>query len=143
MNVRQHAFHARALQDACGGPDRCLELLQNTPFRMSRTRLYATRDPGNPFTMPIGAVAFLEAQQNWRLYTLTLARQHPEPTETECAISEACEATEAMSMAQRLVRLHAPDGFTEHEKREIEPHLQMVERHIAGVRAGMDAGAAA
>ncbi len=145
MNVRQHAFLARALQDACGGPDRCLELLEPTPFRMSRTRLYATRDPGNRYTMPIGAIAFLEAHQNWRLYSLTLARQHPEPSDDLCALSEACEAAEDMAAAQKAVRLAlADDGrISETEARGIEPLLQRVEAHIAGVRAGMPRGIAA
>lgn len=144
MNVRQHAFLARALQDACGGPETCLELLEATPFKMGRTHLYACRDAGSGKTMPIGAIAWLEEHQNWRLYSLTLNRRAKPPTEAACAKSEACEATEAMSAAQRLVRLAAEDEiYTEHEKREIEPALQRVEAHIAGIRQAMDAGPSA
>lgn len=145
MNVRRHAFLARALQDACGGPDRCLELLEPTPFKTSRTRLYETRDPGSGRTMSVGAIAFLEAHQNWRLYSLTLARQHPEPSEALCALDEACEAAEDMAAAQKAVRLAlADDGrISENEARGIEPLLQRVEARIAGVRAGMPRAVAA
>lgn len=140
MNVRQHAFLARALQDACGGPDACLELLEPTPFKMGRTHLYECRDASCGRTMPIGAIAFLEQHQSWRLYSMTLVRQVAPPTEDECAFNEACEGNEAMSEAQRLVRLAAADGvYTEFEKREIEPVLQQVEARIAGIRRGMDA----
>lgn len=144
MNVRQHAFLARALQDACGGPDRCLELLEATPFKTSRTRLYETRDPGAGRTMTAGAIAFLEDLQGWRLYSATLARHKAPPSADECALSEALEGNEAMAIVQRKVRLAAADGvFTETEKRDIEPELQRVEAHIAGIRRGMDAGVAA
>lgn len=143
MNVRQHAFLARALQDACGGPEACLDILEPTPFKMGRTHLYDCRDPGKGRTMPVGAIAALEEHQNWRLYSLTLARQARPPSDQACAASEASEATEAMAAAQRLVRLAGADGvYTENEKREIEPALQRVEAHIQGVRRSMDAGAA-
>ena len=142
--MRQPAFLARALQDACGGPERCLELLEPTPFRTSRTRLYETRAPGSGLTMSAGAIAVLEDHQNWRLYSATLARRREPPSEQECALSEALEGNEAMSTVQRLVRLAAADGvYTETEKREIEPALQRVEAHIAGIRRGMDTGASA
>lgn len=139
MNVRQHAFLARALQDACGGVDACLKLLDPTPFRMGQTHLYDCRDPSKGRTMPVGAIAHLEAHQGWRLYSMTLARQHPEPSEVLCALAEACEAAEDMAAAQRAVRLAlADDGrISEFEARDIEPILQRVEARIAGVRAGM------
>ena len=144
MNVRQHAFHARALQDACGGPDRCLELLEASPFKMGRTHLYDCRDPAKGRTMPIGAIAFLEAHQNWRLYSATLARQLAQPSDAACALSEACEAAEDMAAAQRLVRLAQADGvITEYEKREIEPVLLRVEARLQGVRSALDHGVAA
>lgn len=142
MNPRQHAFHARALQDAVGGPDKCLELLEATPFKMGRTRMYEARDPDAGVTMPIGAVEFLEARQNWRLYSLTLCRQHPEPTEAQCAMSEACEAAELLATIQRKIRLRgATTPFTENEKRELEPMLLKAEAHIQGIRRAMDTGA--
>lgn len=139
MHPRQHAFHARALQDACGGPDRCLELLETTPFKMGRTRMYEARDPGAGVTMPIGAVEFLEGHQNWRLYSLTMARAHPAPTEAQCAASEAAEAAEIMmSIHGQLRRRGASSPFTEFEKRELEPMLIRAEGHIAGIRRAME-----
>lgn len=142
MNPRQHAFHARALQDACGGPDTCLDLLEATPFKMGRTRMYEARDPDGGVTMPIGAVEFLEARQNWRFYSLTMSRAHPEPTEAQCAESEACEAAEILSAIQSRIRKRGASGpFTEFEKRELEPMLLRAEAHIHGIRRAMDTGA--
>lgn len=144
MHVRQHAFYARALQDACGGPDRCLELLEASPFKMGRTHLYDCRDPAKGRTMPVGAIAFLEAHQNWRLYSATLARQMAQPSDAICALSEACEGAEDMASAQRLVRLAGLDGeYSENEKRQIEPILQRVEARLHGIRSALDREVAA
>lgn len=142
MNVRQHAYLARALQDACGGPDACLEILEPTPFKMGRTHLYETRDPGSGRSMPIGAVVFLEQTQRWPFYSASIAQLRPLPTDDECALSEALDGTEAMATVQRKVRIASADGvYTEAEKRDIEPELQRVEAHIAGIRRGMEAAA--
>ncbi len=139
MNVREHAFTARALQDACGGPAACLELLDPTPFRMRQTHLYDTRDPATGRTMPVGAVAFLERRQGWRFYSLKLFRQSDTPTaEKADAVSEACEAFEAMALVQRLVRRATRRGFTENACREIEQALQLVEGGFARLRSAMD-----
>ena len=88
MNVRQHAVLARALQDANGGVDHCLNLLEDTPFKMGRTHMYDCRDHGTGRTMPIGAVIFLERTCGSRLYTSVICAEAPEPTEAECAVSE-------------------------------------------------------
>lgn len=142
MHVRTHAPLARALQDACGGPDACLDLLAATPFKTSRSRLRATRDPGTGRTMSIGAVAFLEARQNWRLYSFNLARQGlPLPTAV-CASAEAADAFERMARVHSLVRLAELSGFTENSRREIEQAVQLVELSIAGVRSVMGHGLA-
>lgn len=141
MNPRQHAFLARALQDACGGPDRCLNVLEVSPYKMGRTHLYDTRDPSTGRTMPIGAVQLLEAVCNKSLYTAVLCTKTAGPTDAECAVSEACELSEQAATLQRLVRLAAEDGsITENEKREIEPTIQGVERLCLGLRAAMDGG---
>ncbi|NBW06940.1 MAG: hypothetical protein EBR82_02815 [Caulobacteraceae bacterium] len=139
MNPRQHAFCARALQDACGGADACLNVLDDTPFKMGRTHLYDTRDPSTGRTMPIGAVAFLEKVCRRKIYTEVISAQVDGPTDAECAVSEACEITETGAQLQRLVREAASDGvFSEHEKREIEQVLQLLQNHIAGVRSCLD-----
>lgn len=143
MNVRQHAFLARALQDACGGPETCLKLLEPTPFRMSRTRFYACRDPEAGRTLPIGVVQFLEAQCQWKLYSASVAQQTPPPNDAACALSEACEGNEAFAHVQFLVRMAvARGGPTETDKREIECALQVVERQVQRVRAALDHGGA-
>lgn len=140
MNVRQHAFLARALQDANGGVDACLNLLEPTAFAMGRTHMYACRDPGSGRTMPIGAVVFLERACRARPYTAVICAEAPEPTDADCAVSEVCELNETGAFLQRLVRKAAEDGeFTENEKREIEPVLQAVERHARNLRKAMDA----
>lgn len=136
MNQRQHALLARALQDACGGPEKCLELLAGTPHRTKRSWLYKARDPNSHVTMTMGQVAVLEGHQNWRLYSLTLSRQRAAPTETLCALDEACEGTADMGAALRLIRhALADDVITETEAREIEPMLQQVEARLAGIRS--------
>lgn len=140
MNERQHAYLARALQDACGGADTCLTILEASPFKMGRTHVYDTRDPSTGRTMPIGAVGLLEQVCGRRVYSEVLFAQAAEPTEAQCAVSEACELSETASQLQRKVRKAGEDDvFTEHEKREIEPTLQLLERHVRGVRAAMDA----
>lgn len=139
MNPRQHAFLARALQDACGGVDACLNLLEETPYKMGRTHMYDCREPGSGRTMPIGAVLFLELAGRQQIYTPAICAAAPPPSDAECASSEAAEATEAMAQAQRLIRLAGQDKvYTEHERREIEPVLQRVEAHVRGARAAMD-----
>lgn len=145
VNPRQHAFLARTLQDDCGGVDACLNILEVTPYKMGRTHMYDCREPGSGRTMPIGAVLFLEqhlqrATGKAPVYLIALASAEAGPTEAQCATSEACEASEVMAIAQRLVRKAGEDNvYTETEKREIEPHLLRVEAHIRGVRAAMDA----
>lgn len=140
MKPRQHAYLARALQDACGGVDACLNILEASPYKMGRTHMYDCREPSTGRTMPIGAVQLLELVHGKRLYTAVICQTAAEPTDAECATSEACELNETAAEVQRLVRLAAADhDFTENEKREIEPKLQVMERHIAGLRGAMDA----
>lgn len=142
MHVRSHAPLARALQDACGGPDACLALLQGTPFATSRTRLYATRDPGSGRTMSVGAVAHLEAQQNWRLYSFSIANQARPIVTAVDASAEAGDAFERMARVHSLVRIaDASSGpWSEFTRREIEEALQAVETSIAGIRTVMGHG---
>lgn len=140
MHVRSHAPLARALQDACGGPDACLALLRPTPFATSRTRLYETREPGSGRTMSIGAVALLEAHQNWRLYSFSVARQGLPLSDVASASAEAADAFERMARVHSLVRLAEVQGFTENSRREIEQALQQVERSVAGIRTVMGHG---
>ena len=139
LNIRQHAFLARALQDACKGADRCVTLLENTPYAMGRTALYACRDPETGKTIPSGALNQLEQVSGNNTYSRSLADAAPPPSESECAISEACEASETMARAQSMIRKAGEDGvYTENEKREIEPVLQQVEGHLRSIRAGME-----
>ena len=139
MNPRQHAVLARKLQDACGGADTCVNLLEETPFKMGRTYVYACRDAASGRTMPIGAIAVLEERCGQKLYSSAVYVKAP-PSEAECALSEAFELNETGSDLQRLVRLAAEDGvFTEHEKRQIEPVIQLIEERARGLRAAMDA----
>lgn len=144
MHVRTHAPLARALQDACGGPDACLALLEGTPFATSRTRLYATRDPGSGKTMTMGAVAHLEGLQNWRLYSFSVAKQGQLLPATANASAEAADAFERMARVHSLVRIaegvRGPGGFTENECRDIEQALREVEASIAGIRSVMGHG---
>lgn len=140
MNPRQHAVLSRKLQDACGGADACVNLLENTPFKMGRTFVYDCRDASRERTMPIGAIAVLEAHCGRKIYSAVVATSVAPPTEAECALSEAFELNETGGILQRLVRLAADDGvFTETEKREIEPILAAIEERARGVRAAMDA----
>lgn len=143
MHVREHAPLARALQDACGGPDACLELLRQTPFATSRTRLYATRDPGTGRTMSVGAVAFLEAARNWRLYSFKIAHQARPIVAAVDAAHEAGDAFERMARVHSLVRIAdaGPAPWSEFTRREIEQALQAVEASIAGIRTVMGHGA--
>lgn len=144
MNARQHAYLACALQDACGGVDACLDLLEDTPFKMGRTHIYDCRDAGNGRTMPIGAIVLLEEKAGQRIYTSAAALAAPAPSDAACALNEAAEATEGMADAQRAVRLAGADGvYTETERRAIEPKLQAVERRVRRVRRAMEGAAAA
>ena len=139
MNTRQHAYLARALQDACGGADRCVTLLESTPFAMGRTYMYGCRSSEDGKTMPIGALHLLELECGEPIYSQALANAGPAPSDAECAISEACEASETMARAQSMIRKAGADGiYTEHEKRDIEPELQRVEAHVRSIRAGME-----
>lgn len=142
MKPRKHAYLARALQDACGGPDACLNILEVSPFPIGRTHLYDTRDPSTPRTMPIGSVDVLEGICGEKIYTSVICASSPEPSDVECAVSEACEMTETVALLQRLVRKAAEDGeFSENEKRDIEPTIIAIERLCGGLRAAMDGGA--
>lgn len=143
MQLRQHAYLARELQDACGGPDACLNILEVSPFPIGRTHLYDTRDPSTPRTMPIGSVEVLEGVCQRKIYTAVLCARQAAPSDAQCAVSEACELTETVATVQRLVREAAKDDdISENEKRDIEPHILAIERLCLGLRAAMDAGAA-
>jgi len=144
LNTRQHATLAREQQNACGGVDACLNILEVTPYKMGRTHMYECREQGSGKTMPVGALVFLDRHLveagKEAVYTPALFAADLAPTEAQCATSEACEASEVMAIAQRLVRKAGEDNhYSETEKREIEPHLLRVEAHIRGVRAAMDA----
>lgn len=139
MNPRQHAVLSRKLQDACGGADACVTLLETTPFKMGRTFIYECRDASTGRTMPIGAIAVLEAACGQKIYS-SAVYVNEAPTDAECALSEVFELNETGGALQRMVRLAVEDGIvTEHEKREIEPILQLIEARARGVRAAMDA----
>lgn len=141
MNIRQHAFLARTLQDNCGGVDQCVTILEDTPFAMGRTAMYACRESSACKTMPIGAVYLLEQHCGHCSYSQALLQAGPAPTDAECAISEACEASELMAQAQGMIRRAGEDHvYTENEKREIEPMLQRVEAHLRSVRTAMEGG---
>ncbi|MNH89728.1 hypothetical protein D3C73_422580 [compost metagenome] len=140
MNTRQHAHLARALQDANDGADACVNLLEETPHAVGRTVMYACRKRDGGKTLPVGAIFLLEQACGRKIYSQALMQAGLAPTEAECAISEACEGSEAMAMAQALIRKAGEDSvYTENEKAEIEPHLQRAEASIAGARAAMDA----
>lgn len=140
MNTRQHAHLARALQDACGGADKCVDILEETPHSVGRTVMYACRKRDGGKTMPVGAIFLLEQHCQKKIYSQALMQATLAPTEAECAISEACEGSEAMAMAQALIRKAGEDHhYSENEKAEIEPFLQRTEASIAGARAAMDA----
>lgn len=143
MNTRQHAVLSRALVQAAGGADNCLNLLEETPFKIGRTHLYDCMDHDTGRTLPAGAIAVLESHSGHRAYSQALTGVTAPPSDAECAVAEICEANENSALAQRLVRLAAQDRvFTEQEKREIEPFLQAIEARVRGVRAAMDAGSA-
>lgn len=139
MNTRQHAYLARALQDACGGTDRCVDILAPSPFSMGRTALYDCRNPASGKTMPAGAIVLLEQVAQKNLYTQAMSQGRSAPSDADCAVSEACEASENMARAQSMIRRAGEDSvFTEAEKREIEPILQSVEQSLVNVRAAME-----
>lgn len=101
--------------------------------------MYACRDPETGKTLPAGALHQLELFCGVKNYSQSLAQAVPLPSEAECAISEACEASETMARAQSLIRKAGADGiYSEYEKREIEPVLQQVEAHVRSIRAGME-----
>ena len=102
--------------------------------------MYACRKRDGGKTMPAGAIVLLEQHCQKKIYSQALMNAALAPTEAECAISEACEGSEAMAMAQALVRKAGEDHhYSENEKAEIEPYLRRVEASVAGVRAAMDA----
>ena len=139
MKLRQHAYLARALQDACGGPDACLNILEASPFPIGRTHLYDTRDPSTPRTMPIGAIEVLETLCQEKIYTGVMCAWSAPPSDAECVVSESCELTETVATLQRLIREAAKDDdISENEKREIEPTIIAVERLCLGLRTAMD-----
>lgn len=101
--------------------------------------MYGCRSAEDGKTMPIGALHLLEQECGEPLYSQALAKAGPAPSEAECAISEACEASETMARAQSMIRKAGADGiYTEHEKRDIEPELQRVEAHVRSIRLGME-----
>lgn len=139
MRPREHAFIAAALVNACGGVEATLGRLQATPYTMGQSTLYDCLDPSKPRTMPIGAVGELEAQLNWRYYSLRLFRQldtGPDPATDP--MTEACNAFESMAAVQALTRKADLQGYTENRCREIEQALIMVESSFARLRASMD-----
>lgn len=90
--------------------------------------------------MPAGVITTLELIAGKNIYSAALLQTRAAPTDVECAVSEACEASETMARVQAMIRRAGEDRiFTEHEKREIEPQLQRVESLLVGVRAAMDA----
>ena len=143
MNTRQHAYLARALQDACGGVDACLNLLEHTPWKMGRSHLYDCRDPSSGRTMPVGAILFLEEKAGRSVYTPAICRDAPPPTDVQCADSESAELSYQGALLHKMVRQAGEDRvYTEHERRQIEPVLLSIEQLCQGVRAAMEAGAA-
>lgn len=101
--------------------------------------MYGCRSSEDGKTMPIGALHLLEQACGEPIYSQALLNAGPAPSEAECAISEACEASETMVYAQSLIRKAGADGiYTELEKRDIEPELQRVEAHVRSIRAGME-----
>lgn len=138
MHVRQHARLACALQDAVGGPDRALEILEPTASKMGRTHLYDCRNFNSGRTMPAGAIAVLEQHQRFPIYSASMARLPAAIVDQVNPSAEICEACEDLLAAQRILRRAAEAGpVNETTARLIEPLLQAVEAHIHRVRASI------
>lgn len=93
--------------------------------------------------MSIGAVAYLEAHQGWRLYSFKVAHQARPIVTAVDASAEAGDAFERMARVHSLVRIaDASSGpWSEFTRRDIEEALQAVEASIAGIRTVMGHGA--
>lgn len=125
---------ARALMDACGGVDECIDAC-----RAGRTQLYAYRDASSGRFMPADVMADLEAYCGQPIYSRALVEARPASATVDSVVEEACDIGEAAVSLQRLVRMAAKDGeLTEHEKREIEEGLQKLEAEARDLRAAMD-----
>ena len=136
MNARQHTLLARALIDACGGVDACCKPVT----RVERSQLYAYRDFNSGVFMPADIIDRLESICGNPVYSQFLFEPHQGTTGDICAVTAGCEAGEAGTDLQRLIRTALQDDdLNEAEAREIEAAIQLLENKAKQARAAIEA----
>ena len=127
----RHAWLARALITACGGPSAAADVC-----RLAKSRLSEIQDPNAPTDafMPADVIADLEAYCGRPIYSAALAEETPAPARTDL-VAEACELSEAALAAQRLVRIAWPERLLKrNEREEALADLDVVEAHARAMR---------
>ena len=126
----RHAWLARALITACGGPSAAADVC-----RLAKSRLSEIQDPNAPTDafMPADVIADLEAYCGRPIYSTALAEETPASPAAD-VVTEACELSEAALAAQRLVRLTGCRAFKRGEIDEALADLNTVEEHARAMR---------
>lgn len=116
MNRRQHAMQARLLIEACGG---LVEAA--TRCRVGKSQLADYQSPQGETFMPADVMADLEAYCGEPIYSRALSEAHAAARDLTSLTNESCEAAEAASALQSLVRRAVADGrLTAAERAQLE-----------------------
>lgn len=105
MNRRMHARLARRLVEACGGLMEAAEVC-----RIGKSQLGECQNPYGEQFMPADVIVDLEAHCGQAIYSRALFEARPEAIEARDLLDEASEATEAVAVLQRHVRLATKSG---------------------------------
>ena len=135
MNAEQHAFYARRLVEACGGPTLAAQVARVNAGQLSK---YGSTN--YPDIMPADVIVALEADCRQRIYSRALFEAGPafEPGEL---LDDACTTDEDAASLQSEVRKWRRSGkpLTPRERAELRTRCLSVRDDIDRTLSDLDA----
>jgi hypothetical protein len=141
VDAKEHAWLARQLIDACGGPRKAAEI----SGKVRKSRMAQFQDPHSGAIMTMDIVLALETYAAEPIYTRAVMAARAK-ADGECGASlaeEACDLTEAAASLQRLSRAVTSDGgfaVAFADRRQLLIDVGLVGRHLAAMRAKIAEG---
>jgi hypothetical protein len=134
VDPKQHAWLARSLIDACGGPSAAATGLSG---RLAKSRLAQFQDPNAGAFMPADVIQLLEAYCGRPIYSTAIVQSNPGFAGGEGLLSEACETSEAALTLQRTARLAvlAQRPLTQAERLQLVEDANAIDQHLAAIRS--------
>jgi hypothetical protein len=126
----RHAWLARQLIDACGGP-----LAAAQYCRLEKSRLSECQNPRSAAFLPVDVVADLEAYCGEPIYSRALFEARPGGPVAEDLVAEACEEVELAAGLQALVRKLPSRPLARADREHVMSVLGQIEVRVRALMA--------